>query len=204
MVKKNLSNKENKKKVSKSKKLSNIEINELNRILFSEPIKYYLVNNRISKLNLQLIDKTTFVKETCKTLNLKDTEIKTIFHWAYLYDTRSIEFYRYINVINILPKLKEYISKSTNVLNVFTHASVVDEVLTTLKSSKKVNFELKVLRQDVSTFIEADVEIIKQKQKVSYLKVVCSYLENTLKQINNRGFQIKNAIDWKRFTEGGM
>jgi len=69
---------------------------------------------------------------------------------------------------------------------------------------KKVNFELKVLRQDVSTFIEADVEIIKQKQKVSYLKVVCSYLENTLKQINNRGFQIKNAIDWKRFTEGGM
>jgi len=144
MVKKNLSNKENKKKVSKSKKLSNIEINELNRILFSEPIKYYLVNNRISKLNLQLIDKTTFVKETCKTLNLKDTEIKTIFHWAYLYDTRSIEFYRYINVINILPKLKEYISKSTNVLNVFTHASVVDEVLTTLKSSKKVNFEFNI------------------------------------------------------------
>ena len=69
---------------------------------------------------------------------------------------------------------------------------------------KKVNFELKVLRQDVSTFIEADEEIIKQKQKVSYLKVVCSYLENTLKQINNRGFQIKNAIDWKRFTEGSM
>ena len=32
---------------------------------------------------------------------------------------------------------------------------------------KKVNFELKVLRQDVSTFIEADEEIIKQKQKVS-------------------------------------
>ena len=69
---------------------------------------------------------------------------------------------------------------------------------------KKVNFELKVLRQDVSTFIEADEEIIKQKQKVSYLKVVCSYLEYTLKQINNRGFQIKNAIDWKRFTEGSM
>ena len=69
---------------------------------------------------------------------------------------------------------------------------------------KKVNFELKVLRQDVSTFIDADVEIIKQIQKVSYLKTVCSYLENTLKQINNRGFQIKNAIDWKRFTEGSM
>ena len=63
---------------------------------------------------------------------------------------------------------------------------------------------LKVLRQDVSTFIDADKDILKLSQKVSYLKVVCSYLENILRQINNRGFQIKNAIDWKRFTEGGM
>ncbi len=69
---------------------------------------------------------------------------------------------------------------------------------------KETNFELKVLRQDVGTFIEADEEIIKQTQKVSYLKTVCNYLENTLKQVNNRGFQIKNAIDWKRFTEGSM
>ncbi len=69
---------------------------------------------------------------------------------------------------------------------------------------KEKNFELKVLRQDVGTFIEADEEIVKQQQKVSYLKIVCHYLENTLKQVNNRGFQIKNAIDWKRFTEGSM
>ena len=69
---------------------------------------------------------------------------------------------------------------------------------------KEKNFELKVLRQDVGTFIEADEEIVKQQQKVSFLKIVCHYLENTLKQVNNRGFQIKNAIDWKRFTEGSM
>ena len=69
---------------------------------------------------------------------------------------------------------------------------------------KNSDFQLKVLRQDVSTFIDADEDILKLSQKVSYLKVVCSYLENTLRQINNRGFQIKNAIDWKRFTEGGM
>lgn len=69
---------------------------------------------------------------------------------------------------------------------------------------KESNFELKVLRQDVGTFIDADEEIIKQKQKVNYLKIVKDYLENILKQIGNRGFQIKNAIDWKRFTEGGL
>ena len=72
------------------------------------------------------------------------------------------------------------------------------------KEYKNSDFQLKVLRQDVSTFIDADKDILKLSQKVSYLKVVCSYLENILRQINNRGFQIKNAIDWKRFTEGGM
>ena len=69
---------------------------------------------------------------------------------------------------------------------------------------KESNFELKVLRQDVGTFIDADTDIIKQKQKVDYLQDVNNYLENILKQISNRGFQIKNAIDWKKFTEGGI
>ena len=37
-----------------------------------------------------------------------------------------------------------------------------------------------------------------------YLKQICGYCESTLKQINNRTFQIKNAIEWKKFTMGSM
>jgi len=69
---------------------------------------------------------------------------------------------------------------------------------------KDKNFDLKVLRQDVDKFIDADDEIIKQRQKVEYLKQICGYCESTLKQINNRTFQIKNAIEWKKFTMGSM
>ena len=69
---------------------------------------------------------------------------------------------------------------------------------------KDKNFDLKVLRQDVDKFIDADDEIIKQRQKVEYLKQICGYCESTLKQINNRTFQIKNAIEWKKFTIGSM
>ena len=69
---------------------------------------------------------------------------------------------------------------------------------------KESNFELKVLRQDVGTFIDADEDIIKSRQKIEYLKQICSYCESTLKQINNRTFQIKNAIEWKKFTMGSM
>ena len=69
---------------------------------------------------------------------------------------------------------------------------------------KDKNFDLKVLRQDVDKFIDADEDIIKSKQKVEYLKQICGYCESTLKQINNRTFQIKNAIEWKKFTMGSM
>tara|TARA_R100000479_G_scaffold142053_1_gene77812 strand:+ start:116 stop:544 length:429 start_codon:yes stop_codon:yes gene_type:complete len=69
---------------------------------------------------------------------------------------------------------------------------------------KEKNFDLKVLRQDVDKFIDSDDEIIKQRQKIEYLKQICHYCESTLKQINNRTFQIKNAIEWKKFTMGSM
>ena len=67
---------------------------------------------------------------------------------------------------------------------------------------QKENFDLKVLRQDVDKFIDADDSIIKQRQKIEYLKQICKFCEDTLKQINNRTFQIKNAIEWKKFTGG--
>ena len=33
---------------------------------------------------------------------------------------------------------------------------------------------------------------------------MCDYAERVCKMVNNRGFQIKNAIDWKRFLEGSV
>ena len=65
-------------------------------------------------------------------------------------------------------------------------------------------FDLKVLRTDVDKYIESDEEMIKAKQKVEYLQAVVDYLDNTLRQITNRTFTIKNAIDWRKFTSGAI
>ena len=61
-------------------------------------------------------------------------------------------------------------------------------------------FNLKILKADVPQYIEADPEVQKLNQKVKYLETVTDFLDRTLKQISNRTFTIKNAIDWKRFT----
>ena len=63
-------------------------------------------------------------------------------------------------------------------------------------------FNIKLLKPDVDKYLKADDEIIKLEQKVTYVQSVVDYLDRTVKIISNRGFQIKNAIDWRKFTSG--
>ena len=51
-------------------------------------------------------------------------------------------------------------------------------------------------------FIESDKDILELSEKISYQKEKIDYLESIIKSLNTRGFQIKNAIEWKRFTMG--
>ena len=65
-------------------------------------------------------------------------------------------------------------------------------------------FDLKVLKQDIPTYLESDDELIKSKHQLDYRNAMAEFAERICKAINNRGFQIKNAIDWKRFLEGSF
>ena len=63
-------------------------------------------------------------------------------------------------------------------------------------------FDHKVLRQDVDKYMDSDPELIKQLSKVEYYQVIINYLDSILKNINNRTYQIKNAIEWQQFIRG--
>ena len=63
-------------------------------------------------------------------------------------------------------------------------------------------FQYKLLKADVQEHIDADDDIIEGKKKISLQEEKVDYLEAIVKGLSNRGYLIKNAIDWKRFTEG--
>jgi len=65
-------------------------------------------------------------------------------------------------------------------------------------------FDLKILRTDIDKYLDSDIDLQKQKQKVDYLDTVVEFLDRTIRQIGNRGFTIKNAIDWRKFTSGAI
>jgi hypothetical protein len=65
-------------------------------------------------------------------------------------------------------------------------------------------FDLKILKTDIDKYLESDEDLIKLKQKVDYLQTTVDYLDRTIRLISNRGFTIKNAIDWRKFTSGAI
>ena len=65
-------------------------------------------------------------------------------------------------------------------------------------------FDLKILRTDIDKYLDSDIDLQKQKQKVDYLDTTVEFLDRTIRQIGNRGFTIKNAIDWRKFTSGAI
>ena len=65
-------------------------------------------------------------------------------------------------------------------------------------------FDLKILRTDIDKYLDADIDLQKAKQKVDYLETTVDFLDKTIRQIANRGFAIKNAVDWRKFTSGAI
>ena len=65
-------------------------------------------------------------------------------------------------------------------------------------------FDLKILRTDIDKYLESDDDLQKAKQKVDYLNTTVDFLDRTIRLISNRGFIIKNAIDWRKFTSGAI
>lgn len=61
---------------------------------------------------------------------------------------------------------------------------------------------LKILKQDLSIYIDSDSEMQAIQAKIDIQKQKISFLESAIKTITNRGFLIKNAIDWERFKSG--
>ena len=68
---------------------------------------------------------------------------------------------------------------------------------------REVPFDLKLTsREEVETFINGDSEVITLRSKLSYIEMCTNYLDSIIRMINNRGFHIKNAIDWEKFQAG--
>jgi hypothetical protein len=62
---------------------------------------------------------------------------------------------------------------------------------------------LKILRQDMDKYMDSDRDIIELSLTIDYHLSIANYLEDIIKQINNRNFLLSNIINWEKFRAGG-
>lgn len=72
--------------------------------------------------------------------------------------------------------------------------------------SQKYGWELPtkgiILKSDIPMYMEADKDLIQLSLKIGLQLEKVEFLESILKTLNNRGYLIKSAIDFIKFTNG--
>ena len=68
---------------------------------------------------------------------------------------------------------------------------------------EKEPFPYKVREKDaIQRYLEADEKLTTVDLKIRYYDATLKFLEEIIKIISNRTYQIKNAIEWHRFQSG--
>lgn len=60
------------------------------------------------------------------------------------------------------------------------------------------------LKNEMEEVMTTDDDIIQSMDKLEYIKTVLYQLEQILKSINSRTWDIKSSIEWYKFTNGGL
>jgi len=62
----------------------------------------------------------------------------------------------------------------------------------------------KPLKNEMDEFLQCDSDLIELQDKVEYFKTVIYTVEQILRSINSRTWDIKTAVEWTKFTNGMM
>ena len=57
-------------------------------------------------------------------------------------------------------------------------------------------------KETMTKYLDADERLSNVSMKIEYYNVMLKYIEEILKQITNRTYQIKNSIEFMRFSSG--
>ena len=58
--------------------------------------------------------------------------------------------------------------------------------------------------EKMKVYMESDSDLISVEAKLKFIDQMLFFLDQVMKQISNRGFLIKDAIEWRKFTSGAI
>lgn len=122
-------------------------------------------------------------------------------------DTESLNIpslhHKYIKMYsneNLLLKKQKHQHKELELKKYEYYSGKMDQAA--LDSEGWPPFPIRLLKQDVPRYIDADTDLSNLQLKIEYQTEKIDLLRSILNTINNRTFQINNAIKWNVFLNG--
>lgn len=64
------------------------------------------------------------------------------------------------------------------------------------------SFQIKILKQDADIYLDSDTHLVAHLIKMGVQQEKVDFLESIIKTLNNRGFHLKTAVDFIKFSGG--
>lgn len=111
--------------------------------------------------------------------------------------------YLYDKYLKILVRQRVILTKAKNIYNrLYKDKHEYYSGKKTAQEYKEKPFDIKVLKGDLSIYLDADEDLAEMKEGLEHEKAKVEFLEQTLKNLNNKSFAFKNYIEWEKFQNG--
>ena len=108
---------------------------------------------------------------------------------------------KYYTVYNTIMLLREGAQESYNRVKLERYNYYTGKATAEVYAEEP--FPYKVREKDaIQRYLDADEKLSAVDMKIKYYNVTLKFLEEVIKNVSNRTFQIKNAIEWQKFQAG--
>ena len=108
---------------------------------------------------------------------------------------------KYYTVYNTIMLLRERAQESYNRVKLERYNYYTGKATAEVYAEEP--FPYKVREKDaIQRYLDADEKLSAVDMKIKYYNVTLKFLEEVIKNVSNRTFQIKNAIEWQKFQAG--
>ena len=106
---------------------------------------------------------------------------------------------KYWDVYNSLKLLKEKAQTQECIIKLERHNYYTGKSDPEVYQAEPFPYKVRE-KESVKRYMDADERVQNIVLKIKYYDVMLTYLEDIVKQLNNRSYQLKNIIDWQQLS----
>ena len=108
---------------------------------------------------------------------------------------------KYYTIYNTITLLREKTRETYNKVKLERHNYYTGKAPAEVYAEDPFPYKVRD-KEALNRYLEADSKLNNVDLKIRYYDVMLKFLEEIIKTISNRTYQIKNAIEWHRFQAG--